>query len=147
MRHLRHTRENSSSNIRYFRYNRNMPIRKAAERVIRYADMFAAMGAEPRLRIMQLLLTAHPRGLVAGDIQEELEIPASTLSHHLDKLKNEDLVRVRREGTFLWYTANTEALQEIINFLYAECCTRNKAIEPGELVAIGTALRAERKNK
>jgi len=116
-----------------------MPVRKTTEQVARYADMFAAMGAEPRLRIMQLLLTAHPQGLVVGDIQEELEIPASTLSHHLDKLKNEDLVRVRRDGTFLWYTANTESLQEIISFLYAECCTRNKAIEPHELVAIGQA--------
>jgi len=105
-----------------------------ADRVIRYADMFAAMGAEPRLRIMQLLLTAHPRGLVVGDIQDELSIPASTLSHHLDKLKNEELVKVRREGTFLWYTANTDALQELLNFLYAECCTRNKAVQPGDLV-------------
>ena len=110
-----------------------------AQQVARYADMFAAMGAEPRLRVMQLLLTAHPQGLVVGDIQDELGIPASTLSHHLDKLKNEDLVRVRREGTFLWYTANTDSLQEIISFLYAECCTRNRAIEPGELVSIGTA--------
>jgi ArsR family transcriptional regulator, arsenate/arsenite/antimonite-responsive transcriptional repressor len=113
-----------------------MSSRKDAQEVTRYADMFAAMGAEPRLRIMQLLLTAHPQGLVVGDIQEELAIPPSTLSHHLDKLKNEDLVRVRREGTFLWYTANTDSLQEIINFLYAECCTRNRAIEPGELVSI-----------
>jgi ArsR family transcriptional regulator len=120
---------------------------ESPEQVTRYADMFAAMGAEPRLRIMQLLLTTHPQGLVVGDIQDELGIPASTLSHHLDKLKSEDLVRVRREGTFLWYTANTEALQEIISFLYAECCTRNKAIEPGELVAIGPSLRAERKSK
>lgn len=111
--------------------------------------MFAAMGAEPRLRIMQLLLTAHPQGLVVGDIQEELEIPPSTLSHHLDKLKNEDLVKVRREGTYLWYAANLEALQEIINFLYAECCTRNKAIKPADLVAIGqaTACGPERKSK
>jgi DNA-binding transcriptional ArsR family regulator len=126
-----------------------MKISKATEQVTRYADMFAAMGAEPRLRIMQLLLTAHPQGLVVGDIQEELEIPASTLSHHLDKLKNEDLVKVRREGTFLWYTANTECLQEIINFLYAECCTRNKAIEPRELVGIGQAPASgpERKSK
>jgi len=117
--------------------------------VTRYADMFAAMGAEPRLRIMQLLLTAHPQGLVVGDIQEELEIPASTLSHHLDKLKNEELVKVRRDGTFLWYMANLEALQEVMNFLYAECCTRNKAIDPGDLVAIGPASGAgtERKNK
>jgi len=115
--------------------------------VTRYADMFAAMGAEPRLRIMQLLLTAHPQGLVVGEIQDELGIPASTLSHHLDKLKNEELVRVRREGTFLWYTANTESLQEIINFLYAECCTRNKAIEPGELVTIGRSTREARERK
>jgi ArsR family transcriptional regulator len=120
---------------------------KSPEQVTRYADMFAAMGAEPRLRIMQLLLTTHPQGLIVGDIQDELEIPASTLSHHLDKLKSEGLVKVRREGTFLWYTANTEALQEIISFLYAECCTRNKAIEPGELIAIGPTLRAERKSK
>ena len=124
-----------------------MSASKSAEQVSRYAEMFAAMGAEPRLRIMQLLLTAHPQGLVVGDIQEELEIPASTLSHHLDKLKNEDLVKVRREGTFLWYTANTEALQEILNFLYAECCTRNKAIEPGELVTIAPAPKAERKSR
>jgi len=133
----------------YFQYNRIMKTRPDTQSVTRYADMFAAMGAEPRLRIMQLLLTAHPQGLVVGDIQEELGIPASTLSHHLDKLKNEDLVKVRREGTFLWYTANTEALQEIMNFLYAECCTRNKAIEPQELVGIGQATKCgpERKSK
>ena len=104
-----------------------MRTRPDTQYVTRYADMFAAMGAEPRLRIMQLLLTAHPQGLVVGDIQDDLEIPASTLSHHLDKLKNEELVKVRREGTFLWYSANLEALQELTNFLYAECCTRHKS--------------------
>jgi len=102
--------------------------------VTRYADMFAAMGTESRLRIMQLLLEAHPQGLVVGDIGSELDIPNSTLSHHLDKLKNEDLVRVRREGTFLWYSANTEALQELLGFLYAECCTRNNVLEPKKIV-------------
>jgi ArsR family transcriptional regulator, arsenate/arsenite/antimonite-responsive transcriptional repressor len=91
--------------------------------------MFSAMGTEARLRIMQLLLSAHPEGMVVSDIQAELGVPNSTLSHHLDKLKNEELVNVRREGTFLWYTANTEALQELLTFLYAECCTRNRAIE------------------
>lgn len=90
---------------------------------------------------MQLLLTAHPQGLVVGDIQAELNIPSSTLSHHLEKLKNEDLVRVRREGTFLWYSANTEALQELLGFLYAECCTRNKAITPNQFVACCQNLR------
>jgi DNA-binding transcriptional ArsR family regulator len=85
---------------------------------------------------MQLLLSAHPEGLVVGEIQEELHIPNSTLSHHLDKLKSEDLVRVRRESTFLRYTANTDALQEVLQFLYAECCTRNKAVKPKDIVAI-----------
>ena len=105
-----------------------------SDRIARYADMFSAMGTEPRLRIMQLLLSAHPEGLVVGEIQDELEIPNSTLSHHLDKLKNEDLVQVERKGTFLRYTANTEALREIMQFLYAECCTRNKALKPKDLV-------------
>jgi ArsR family transcriptional regulator len=104
--------------------------------VARYADMFSAMGTEPRLRIMRLLLSAHPQGMIAGEISAELEIPASTLSHHLDKLKNEDLVKVRRESTFLWYSAHTEGLQELLGFLYAECCTRNKAIEPQAIVQV-----------
>lgn len=85
---------------------------------------------------MQLLLSAHPEGLVVGEIQEELEIPGSTLSHHLDKLRNEGLVQVRRESTFLRYTANTEALQELLQFLYAECCTRNKALKPQDFIQI-----------
>jgi len=109
-------------------------MKTAPEQITRYADMFAAMGTESRLRIMQLLLSAHPQGLVVGDIGSELDLPNSTLSHHLDKLKNEELVRVRREGTFLWYSANTEALQELLGFLYAECCTRNKAVEPKKIV-------------
>jgi DNA-binding transcriptional ArsR family regulator len=103
------------------------------DQIARYADMFSAIGTEPRLRIMQLLLSAHPEGLVVGDIQGEIDIPNSTLSHHLEKLKNEGLVNVQRESTFLRYTANTEVLQELLRFLYAECCTRNKALKPREI--------------
>ena len=110
--------------------------KKNAEQVAKFADMFAAMGTEPRLRIMQLLLSAHPEGMVVGEIQSELEIPNSTLSHHLDKLKNESLVLVSRESTFLRYSANTEALQELLQFLYAECCTRNKAVAPRDVIQI-----------
>ena len=102
--------------------------------------MFAAMAKESRLRIMQLLLSAHPAGMVAGEIQEELGISASNLSHHLDKLKNEELVRVSRDGTYLRYTTNIEALQEILTFLYAECCTRNKAVQPEGILQIGDRL-------
>ncbi len=104
--------------------------------VTRYADMMAAMGAEPRLRIMRLLLSAHPDGLVAGDIGTELAIPGSTLSHHLDKLKNENLVEVRRQGTFLRYTANVDGLRELMSFLYAECCGRNRPLKAEEFVRL-----------
>jgi len=107
--------------------------KKSLEQVAKFADMFSAMGTEARLRIMQLLLSAHPEGLVVNEIQEELEIPNSTLSHHLDKLKNEGLVQVRRESTFLRYTADTDALQQLLQFLYAECCTRNKALKPEQI--------------
>src|SRR5215472_15666044 len=124
--------------ILYFRKYRNMArdTERDREDVARYADMFSAMGTEARLRIMQLLLQAHPEGLVVGEIQEELDIPNSTLSHHLDKLRNEGLVEVKRESTFLRYTAKTEALQEILQFLYAECCTRNKALRPQDIVQL-----------
>jgi ArsR family transcriptional regulator len=103
------------------------------DQTVKYSDMFAALGAEPRLRILRVLLAAHPQGMVVGEIQDELGIAASTLSHHLEKLKNEDLITVRRESTFLRYTANTSTLEELLGFLYAECCTRNKTIKPAKI--------------
>jgi len=101
--------------------------------LVRFADMLSAMGTEPRLRIVRLLLSAHPQGMVVGEIGNEIGIPNSTLSHHLDKLKHEGLVTVRREGVFLRYAANHEALQELLAFLYAECCTRNQVVEPKKI--------------
>ena len=109
---------------------------KATDRTERYADMFAALGAEPRLRIVRLLLAAHPEGLVVGEIQEETGMPASTLSNHLDKLKNDELVTAEREKAFIRYRANTAALEELLGFLYAECCTRNRVVEPKKLAFI-----------
>ena len=75
-------------------------------------------------------------GMIAGEVQDELDIPASTLSHHLEKLKQVGLVNVKREGTFLWYSANTDALREVLGFLYEECCTRSSAVAPEEIVQI-----------
>jgi DNA-binding transcriptional ArsR family regulator len=109
---------------------------QASPDVTRFADMFAALGAEPRLRIVRLLLASHPDGLVVGDIQEETGIVGSTLSHHLEKLKNDELVTAVREGTFIRYRANIHGLEELLGFLYAECCTRNKAVEPKRIVAL-----------
>ena len=98
--------------------------------------MFGALGNEARLRIVRLLLSAHPDGMVVGEIQSELGITGSTLSHHLEKLKHEGLLAVERQGTFLWYRANTDVLQELLGFLYAECCTRNKAVKPESILRL-----------
>ena len=104
--------------------------------ITRYADMFAALGAEPRLRIVRLLLSTHPDGLVVNEIQAETGVGGSTLSHHLEKLKTDELVTAEREKAFIRYRANVEALEELLGFLYAECCTRNKAVEPKRISAI-----------
>jgi ArsR family transcriptional regulator len=107
-----------------------------AEEITRFADMLAAIGTESRLRITQILLTAHPAGMVAGEIQAELGIGASNLSHHLEKLKHEGIVNVKREGSFLRYTANTGGIQELLTFLFSECCARTKAIKPGKIIQL-----------
>lgn len=127
----------------------NDALRKAgAEDVTRYADMFSAIGTEARLSILRLLLSAHPTGMVVGEIQDELRIPHSTLSHHLEKLRHEGLVTVQREGTFLRYAANTETLRALLSFLYCECCTRSQAVNPREIASevswVGTRPRKGR---
>src|SRR6201982_660465 len=128
-------KEEEVDRLPYFCNYRNM--RKADPLIIsRSADRFAALGAEPRLQIMRLLLSAHPTGMVAGEIQEELGIPASTLSHHLEKLRQVGLVQVRRASTFLWYSADTDALREVLNFLYEECCTRSRAVPAESVIQI-----------
>lgn len=104
--------------------------------VSRFADMFAALGAEPRLRIMRLLLSAHPGGLVVTEIQDQTGVAGSTLSHHLEKLKNDELVTAEREKAFIRYRANTAALEDVLGFLYAECCTTNRAVEPKKITAL-----------
>ena len=103
--------------------------------------MFSAIGTGPRLRIMRALLSAHPDGMIVNDIHVETGVAGSTLSHHLEKLRHQNLIAVRREGTFLWYSVRIESLQELLRFLYAECCTRNRRDRTGN------SHSALRKNK
>ena len=110
--------------------------RDTTARTERYADMFAALGTEVRLQILRLLLSAHPDGMVVGEIQSELGIPSSTLSHHLEKLRSEGLTTVQRESTYLRYSANTAALEELLGFLFAECCSRSKAVNANAVVRL-----------
>lgn len=100
-----------------------------ASELRRFAAMFAALGHEARVQIVRALLAAHPQGMVAGEIQRELDIPASTLSHHLDALRQEGLIEQQREGRFLRYLAGAAALRQLLDFLYAECCTRQSVVQ------------------
>jgi hypothetical protein len=72
-----------------------------------------------------LLFAAHPDGLTVGDLQAQLKIPNSTLSHHLEKLRMEGLVSSRRDRQFFWYSANASTLEELLSFLYNGCAVGN----------------------
>jgi DNA-binding transcriptional ArsR family regulator len=109
---------------------------KDTERITRYADIFAALGAEHRLQIVRLLLSAHPDGMIVNEIQAELQMSGSNLSHHLDKLKNEELITVTRESTCLRYRANAEVLQEVLAFLFAECCKKNACVSADQVMKL-----------
>jgi ArsR family transcriptional regulator, arsenate/arsenite/antimonite-responsive transcriptional repressor len=116
---------------------------------VKFADTLAALGAEPRLRIVYHLLRAHPQGMVAGEIQHELGMQPSAVSHHLEKLKHEDLVRVQREGTFLRYTANPDVLQDLLSFLFSQCCANSGPVAAGSVFPFCKieAARARRRKR
>jgi ArsR family transcriptional regulator len=103
---------------------------------LHFAPKFAALGHEARLAVVRCLLSTHPDGMVVGEIQQELDIPPSTLSHHLDGLQREGLVRVEREGKYLRYRADAEGLRELLAFLYAECCTRSHLVPVSALKGV-----------
>lgn len=93
------------------------------------AATFAALGQPSRLSIVRLLLSAHPQGLPAGEIQRELDITASTLSHHLEKLRQVGVVTATKDRQWIWYAVQSQVLKQLIDFLFEECCTRNHVVE------------------
>jgi ArsR family transcriptional regulator len=103
---------------------------------LHFAPKFAALGHEARLGIVRLLMSAHPGGMVVGEIQQELDIPPSTLSHHLDALQREGLVTITREGKYLRYRADAVGLKDLLAFLYAECCTRSNLVPVSALKGV-----------
>ncbi|MCG8358185.1 MAG: metalloregulator ArsR/SmtB family transcription factor [Kiloniellales bacterium] len=80
------------------------------------------LGNPTRLEIYRLLVRAGPEGLPVGALQEHLEIPASTLSHHVSHLVNAGLVHQAREGRVLRCTPNFKLMDELVGFLTEECC-------------------------
>jgi len=91
------------------------------------ASLLGQLGNQTRLRIVRLLVRAGGEGRTVGDIQREIGIPASTLSHHLSHLRSAGVVWQEREGTLLHCFVDFEMVSELVDFLTAECCADKPA--------------------
>jgi ArsR family transcriptional regulator len=97
------------------------------KRIRDHAAQLGALGHAARLTILRYVVQGDPQGTPAGEIQAKLEIPASTLSHHLDRLASAGLLAARRDGTFIYYRADFDQLRLLTDFLWEDCCKRGKA--------------------
>lgn len=84
--------------------------------------VLAALAQVSRLRVFRLLVGAGPDGLCPGQIAETLDVSANLLSFHLKELQACGLVTQEREGRFLRYRADMEAMQQLMQFMTAHCC-------------------------
>ena len=89
------------------------------------AKCLAELGHITRLSIFRYLVKIGDEGAPVGQIQNELDIPGSTLSHHINRLVSVGLIRQIRESRTLYCIPQYEVLQELIDFLQAECCTKS----------------------
>jgi ArsR family transcriptional regulator, arsenate/arsenite/antimonite-responsive transcriptional repressor len=97
-----------------------------ASKLDRHAEQLGALGHPARLAIVRYVVQGAAEGTPAGELQSKLEIPASTLSHHLDRLASAGLVKARREGTFIYYSADYAHLKALTDYLWEDCCKRGK---------------------
>ncbi|MFI5306309.1 MAG: ArsR/SmtB family transcription factor [Polyangiales bacterium] len=91
-----------------------------------HAEQLGALGHPARLSILRYVVQGGTEGTPAGEIQARLEVPASTLSHHLDRLASAGLLKARREGTFIYYSADYAQLRGLTDYLWQDCCKRGK---------------------
>jgi len=93
----------------------------------RHAEQLSALGHPVRLKILRRVVQAGPEGASAGDIQSHVDLPASTLSHHLKRLVDADLLTTRGEGTFHYYSADYAALRALTDYVWEDCCKRGSS--------------------
>jgi DNA-binding transcriptional ArsR family regulator len=86
------------------------------------ANILAKIGNPTRLRIVRLLVRAGDDGLTVGMIQKQLDIPGSTLTHHITHLKSAGVIRQQRQQATLICKMEFEVLRELIDYLTEECC-------------------------
>ena len=94
------------------------------------ARALAALGHDARLAIFRLLVKAGEQGLRVGEIGAHLNLPPSTLAHHLSTLVEAGLVTQRRHGREVINHVDYEAMRGLLDFLGAECCTGVRILSP-----------------
>jgi ArsR family transcriptional regulator len=97
----------------------------------RHAEQLAALGHIARLSLLREVVQAGLEGISTTELQEKLDIPWTTLNHHLDRLVDAGLVAVRREGKFVFHTAEYGALRKLTDFLWEDCCKKGKGTAKG----------------
>ena len=88
----------------------------------RHAEQLAALGSPVRLAILRCLVQGDPEGTPVGTVQAKLDVPWSTLSHHLDRLESAGLLESRKQGKFVFYSAKYAALRTLTDYLWEDCC-------------------------
>jgi DNA-binding transcriptional ArsR family regulator len=97
-----------------------------AARIDHHAAQLSALGHPVRLKVLRFVVQAGDDGAVAGQIQDHVDLPASTLSHHLKRLVDAGLLKTWGEGTFHHYAADYAALRELTDFVWEDCCKRGR---------------------
>lgn len=93
-----------------------------AKALEQHAAQLAALGSPVRLAILRRVVQGDALGTPAGELQAALDIPWSTLSHHLERLASAGLLDQRPEGRFVYYSANFAALRGLTDYLWEDCC-------------------------
>jgi DNA-binding transcriptional ArsR family regulator len=92
----------------------------------RHALQFAALGHPARLAIVRAVVQSGVEGTTTTDLQAKLDIPWTTLNHHLDRLVEAGLVATRRNGKFVHHTADYRELRALTEYLWEDCCKAGK---------------------
>jgi ArsR family transcriptional regulator, arsenate/arsenite/antimonite-responsive transcriptional repressor len=92
-----------------------------------HAGQLSALGHPVRLKLVRLVVQSGAQGAAAGELQAEVDVPPSTLSHHLKRLLDAGLITSRSEGTYHYYSADYGALRALTDYLWRDCCRRGKA--------------------